>query len=792
MSSQNKHSADLPNLETSLEDCFFGNRFDKLVLKIENSLENQEVEFSPPKTISDFLSLEEDDLLGLRGVGKEYLSLWKDLKSLYGISMESHSADYLPSLETSLEGCYFGSGFDRFNKLVLKIRNSLENQEVDFSPTDTLSDLLSLEEPQLLDLRSVGKEYLVLWKDLKSLYGLSTETHSSVVDFISDLSLSYKKLNYAKLSGREKKQLRKLSRHKGDHATLLDIIRFRQKDFIELNGFGSTFVDTILELQHKLLNELERNLYDLDPANNLILCWNTEKLSLKTLEKILLQDIDNFLGSLDERDVDIFQKRWGFVEKQIGLQTLGYEYGLTRERVRQIEKNISGQFMTILSVTPSQINEIISREFNFQLPYLMEDLFSCFDKEKNFYKFLSYISYNKDIQNKFNFKISSDLSTTFFAQNGLSCKYDELICYLEDEDSISGVSGEEVVQYLQETNKVQVEGGNVSPISLNNKSLLESVLAEHPKGLPWLDIVRLANKSGFLKTKQLSESRIPAMLGNSPLVYLSGKGSYRHIKFIDFEDIDIDEIFRQISTSLSKSQKGFSHIVTIREHSSLLQSCDYYLLRYIVRTHCKNYGFSFGGKSQKDIVGLDSDFSGVTQSEAILQAMRENTIPMTTAEVAGKIKSKSISHASLYLHNLIKQKKVVKVDRMLYTLPGLAYKSIDVEEYIDCIKDVLLQESKPVSSSMLQKEVNKRLDVAYSKYFYESIAKKYSDRIGLYWEGMLYSLEEIPYKNLTHAINTHCSPKLDIKSNIQILKQHIVIDEQTAHAPIKRFLLFSY
>ena len=41
--------------------------------------------------------------------------------------------------------------------------------------------------------------------------------------------------------------------------------------------------------------------------------------------------------NLDERELDVIKRRFGFYGKMQTLEEIGRDYGLTRERIRQIE-----------------------------------------------------------------------------------------------------------------------------------------------------------------------------------------------------------------------------------------------------------------------------------------------------------------------------------------------------------------------------------------------------------------------------------------------------------------------
>jgi RNA polymerase sigma-32 factor len=64
-----------------------------------------------------------------------------------------------------------------------------------------------------------------------------------------------------------------------------------------------------------------------------------EQVSQKEMEVILHNKIDAFKKTMTQRELEIFERRI-FSESPFTLQEIGAQYGISRERVRQIEKNI--------------------------------------------------------------------------------------------------------------------------------------------------------------------------------------------------------------------------------------------------------------------------------------------------------------------------------------------------------------------------------------------------------------------------------------------------------------------
>jgi RNA polymerase sigma-32 factor len=64
-----------------------------------------------------------------------------------------------------------------------------------------------------------------------------------------------------------------------------------------------------------------------------------DQVAKKEIETLLHNKIDEFKKTMTERELEIFEKRI-FADSPATLQDIGDRYGISRERVRQVEKNI--------------------------------------------------------------------------------------------------------------------------------------------------------------------------------------------------------------------------------------------------------------------------------------------------------------------------------------------------------------------------------------------------------------------------------------------------------------------
>ena len=697
----------------------------------------------------------------------------------------------LPSPDTPLHDIYFNNKFD---KLILRIRNSSANEDSDVIVGNKLCDIINLERSDLLGLSGIGKKYIDLWVELKALY---QESHNVIPlkpaidnNLENEVDFDGMAVNFSALNAIEKKNLEKLYRLKKSEC-ILEVINFNSLEFEKTKGIGKKFISTILTLKEKLQIELGKiSSGEIDYKNmqsKLILSTKFTCISAEQLGIILLEDIDNFLDTIPENEQEIFQYRWGFIESELTLEEVGEKHNLTRERIRQKEAKINSELIRNIRLTQENIWLNLKDDINLKLPFIMKDLSDCFDSEKNFYRFLGYICDDKNIINIIRPNVQTNILNPFFAEHGEPFSIYQAKEYIKANSSLGDSNADNVLDYLLELGKIEIKGENVHPKHLNKNEAAACVLSKHPQGLPWLDVAKIVNARAISKT-DLNENRPDNQaLYDSEFIYLAGKGVYKNTKYMNLSEINVDSIFEALLVFFDETNRDVFHLNEVYRESVLLDGIDYYAIRYIVKMYGEDYGFYFDGKSQTDSVGLEKDFKNITQKDVILQAMNTNKKPMTKPEIAALLKSNSIGHASYYLDQMIGDEQIVQVDRMLYTTPEIAYNGIELSRYIAGINEILLIENRPVDPSIFQHKLNNDFNKSYSKYFYSSIAKNNYQQNNWHRKQNLYSLYEIKYSSLADVINKHCKSSFDINTNLKILTDFIAITRESAQMALQNW-----
>lgn len=695
----------------------------------------------------------------------------------------------LPIMSTKLDELQLP---DRFLKLVKRLENATLN-DPSVSIGKTLGDLMKLSTTEVASLSGVGLSYVEIFDELKLLVQsvpesepaesiiFNNETDPALVD-TSDMRISL-----AGVDTRFVKALEKYARHinaddLNEHID--EILKLDRRVLIELPTFGNSVVDTLIEFRKLIQNEIELivsgcvNYENFESA--LIVPKRLIKLSLTKIEEILLEDIDTYFDKISDDDADIAQRRWGFIDAKQTLEEIAESFKLTRERIRQKEVKINKNFVRHMRLSQSVLWQLLEPNLTSDISNKVEDLFCCFTSEKDFYDFLNLIC-NQDKLIEYVYpQLEKTLLNSYFVENGAPIHIDEIKDYLVDLQLKEVRNINNAIRYLASQNLLSIEGEQVWPKQLGKSEASACVLVDHKKGLPWLDIANIVNNNSYSRTP-IYEDRLDFDAFNSPdYIFLAGKGIYKHTKYIDTNNISLDEVFFELMEYVELVSRDVFHLNECYHASSILQRYDYYEIRYFVKNFGEDYGFYFDGRSQADSVGLKKDFKNITQKDVIIQKMDRNGKPLTKPEIANLLKSRSLDHASYYLDELIESGRVVQLERMLYTTPELAYKKINLNEYISAIDKVLRNHAKPVEPSIFKEELNLYFSKSYSKHFYSSIARLYAEKKGWFRKHSLYSIYEIPFKNLNIALDNFCRIDLTVDENVVALQKHVAINRQTA------------
>ena len=538
-----------------------------------------------------------------------------------------------------------------------------------------------------------------------------------------------------------------LLRTLGDNATLGELLRTPDKELLKGPGFGAKKLKKAREVQQEMLEGKYR--IDLIPVNGSDgsveekdIFHGVDDIPLDELERVLLEGIEQFVCQLDERYQHVFVSRYGWKTQQISLEETGKSLPggpVTRERIRQLQKNLGRDLLSKMPVAPKTLWVNIKSNLSLLEVPLFPRLRACFTKENRFFKFLEICCDVKPgrITSITRPVVKNTILDEYWIRNVSPASVEDISKYLQSEYGFEHAVADNALVMLEQKSVIEINGYKVTPKKLQKSVAYAHVLLLYPNGADWQIIHEKANELGVSRTKlplhRMDSSATEAV--NAGWVYQSDRGQYRSLVYLDLSQEDIDIILGALKTRLEEEKKEARNAINLSVdfYESSPLELDYFVVRHIARAYGEREGIFFSGKSGADTVSLDKEFSLASQKKAIVEMFLKSNDPLTKQNIAGEIRSKSVGHAAYYLDILIKENKVVRIENNAYALAVKVFQGADIPKIVKSAAKLVELEERPVGSEILQRHINRELDLEYNKYFYLSLLRIHASELGYPW-----------------------------------------------------------
>lgn len=676
----------------------------------------------------------------------------------------------------------------KYKKLIKRLCFGVEEGYIGNGSETELRNVLDEDESALRKIPYFGVKYLELFRSLKQELSISESEallrHSQndrQWEEILSIADSFE-ISHAWLPSKTIAALKKFSA-KGVDVSIHGLLMLQRDDLTGHDGVGPTSVNHVWNLRQKFISELDAHIKGYLDINvfesQLVIPKEHDEIGISGIDEILIEDLDGYLDKLSETEALILCKRLGFTEKKCTLQDIGEQVGLTRERVRQIEKKVLDNFNLSKRLSSSSMERIILENLSLNIASGFPCLSECFDNEGDFLSFLGACANGLDIKYRLRPDLDKSILTEIFASNGFPLTKPELLEFLEPAVE-ADFSLDLVLEYLSDNGDIQLKSDLCFPGKLGKRDAIAGVLAKNRRGMPWKDVGRIINSSGVCAARFDPERIDSAAFNDSENVYLAGKGIYRHTRYLPIEKSKFEDLINIVKKMLDEYPRNVAHLMEIVECSETLKEVDYYGLRYIIKMFGADYGLFFNGKSQSDSVSLQRKFQNVNQKDVILERLRNSQSAMTKSEIAQLIKSKSLFHAALYIDEMTNDKKIIQVDRMLYTTPEQAFDNIDVGALSEFLWKRILSSTKPVHPSSLAALANSEFGYSYNWKFYNAFLKFWVDDLSLHRASHFFSKDPIVFQSFVDLLNKTVHPEVSVNQAMEIVDEHVCVERLVA------------
>jgi len=611
----------------------------------------------------------------------------------------------------------------------------------------TTADVLSLEPNNVKEFRGVGRLYFKrlreLQDEIRKLLGLQTLQTPDVQEteiVAASGSQDWQKttLNYGLLDSEQRKLIRKFQKLYQCEPTAGALMSLDAAEMAELPGVGRLTRRLLVALQKRISSEKSSiSNYAAEwrkigpehgqspPSAHLLVLDINGALPIDVIESMLIADFEQLLSTLDDTEREIALVRWGYTRTQLTLEELGERFNVTRERIRQHEKNINELIPHSFRISTASIRLAIEQAQAVTGSFLdsfslLKELFSSSELILQFIE--RCCGYEAG---QLHSELPLDKPQTLILEQLFSktpAPVSVNICM--SAFLAHGMSQKEANRYMRAILKnklVSIENNVVTPHCLPKEAAIAHVLMSHPPGLPWLDILSIINKRTLTKSP-LAKNRSFSVLSNSDLFYLCERGCYRHLRFLEVQNIDSASILTDVRHYLSSRKISGASLQAIS--FSIGCNLDYYVLRYIVDAYGEEEGLFFRGKSLSDTVSLTKDFVRGDIASTVLQILADASGALTIEEIAQRLRSKSSAMARIGVTRLRVAGDAVRVDEALYTTSTRAFADLDYEIMTTWIGDILAEDERPVEIDVIRERINDGYGLSRSRYFYLDFCKK--------------------------------------------------------------------
>ena len=602
-----------------------------------------------------------------------------------------------------------------------------------------------------------------------------------------------------------------------------DLVNLNEHDLKKIKNLGSKSLVEINTLLNKVNLKLGTNTYDwerpiensMEPKKYFVLKKTLFKnyeeikkimfknnkifinldMSHHEVENLIIEDIFFIINLFTDEFQKIFKHRFAFETHFMTLEELGNFFSVTRERIRQKEnllyenikylgkihklslvkyllQNEEKSFHKIfpnLAIKFNNTFQSAGKFFNTQGDSLIFFLESFCDVDHGFFKTPETILMNFDKEKIKNIFIESKfpILKEFFLEE------------LKKNYGYSNLVANSAFEYMKEKKIIVDHNNSISPYQISKNLEVSNILLDHPAGLSWKEIMSIGNssktKNKWDLTRKVGDSSLTMQY--NPYIFLSKRGNYKHIKYLNFIDKkdDIIDFFISEIKQLNKKQVIFDLIFNKLIKDKNFQTLDFFEARAIIKIFGEEKGLYHLGASGQNTLSIAKNVKALDINSEILNFINDYKKEITINYLEKIFNTKTLNTK---LNNLVEELKIFKINPGVFINFNDGLNLCDINEIEKKLKEII-QNYIFLTSDFIREFLNDSTGLNLSSLYYQSIYKIIAIKNKWYVGYNYLSCKKEKTSGLEIVIKNLYDNEKDIKENFKIISSQIGISRKT-------------
>lgn len=472
------------------------------------------------------------------------------------------------------------------------------------------------------------------------------------------------------------------------------------------------------------------------------------------VEKLIIEDINEIINSLNEKYQNIFKSRFAFETQLKTLEVLAKEYSVTRERVRQYESKLIRNISKLGKIHKLSLVKFLLNKENNSLHRIFPNLDRMFfDTKAKSGKFFNtsgdsliyFLEIFCDVEHGF-FKppevvlmnFNKDKIKNIFIETPFPILKEFFIEELKINYGYDNFMAKAAFDYMVSNNIIIKENNRIYPVNISKNLEVANILLSFPEGLTWKEIVKIGKNSPTKNDWNLNRGTADSSISMeyNPQIYLSNRGTFKNIKYLRYIEKK-DEIINCFINEIKKNGKNEAILElvykTITEKEEF-NDLDFYDARAIIKLYGEEQGLFHSGASGKNILSLSKGFTTTNVKNEIFNIINNHHSEITLNEIEDIFYREKSSKKKLYLSTklnlLVDEEKIFKINPGVFINYEDGINMCDIKEINNKIKEII-SDYEFLTLNFLRELLNESLGYNLSSLYYSSLLKNLANKN--YW-----------------------------------------------------------